>query len=186
MTDSKVSLRYASSLLGLSVEKKILDTVSGDMEFLKSAIMQNAPLRNLLESPVVKSHVKISIIEEVLSKSNPDTKKFIRFVIGKNRENLLYTIAAKFLELRDEHLGLINVFVKTAHEFSEEQKKRLKDKLEKMLNKKVSFNFQIDKSLVGGFIAQVNDTVYDASLKHQIELLRLQLLENKSFLVQKN
>ncbi|HSR17000.1 MAG TPA: F0F1 ATP synthase subunit delta, partial [Ignavibacteriaceae bacterium] len=67
--------------------------------------------------------------------------------------------------------------IKTAYEFNDEQKKRLKEKLESLLNKKVGFSFEIDKSLVGGFIAQVNDTVYDASLKHQLDLLRTQLLE---------
>lgn len=186
MIDSKVSFRYASSLLGLAIEKKILDDVSEDIKFLKSAIQESAGLRSLLENPVIKSQMKASIIEEILSKGNPETKKFLRFVIDKNRENFLYGIASKFLELRDEHIGLLNVSVKTAFEFTDEQKKRLKEKLENLFNKKVSFYFQIDKSLIGGFVAQVNDTVYDASIKHQLEMLRTQLLEDKSYIPQKN
>ncbi|MGE5846338.1 MAG: F0F1 ATP synthase subunit delta, partial [Ignavibacteria bacterium] len=65
-------------------------------------------------------------------------------------------------------------------------KKRLKEKLESLLNKKVGFSFETDKSLVGGFIAQVNDTVYDASLKHQLDLLRTQLLEGGIYTGQTN
>ncbi len=186
MVDSKVSFRYASSLLGLAVEKKILDAVSMDIEFLKSAIQENAHLRSLLESPVVKPQIKASIIEEILSKGHTETKKFVRFVIDKSRENLLYGIASKFLELRDEHIGFVTVSIKTAYEFTDEQKKRLKEKLENFLNKKVGFSFKIDKSLIGGFVAQVNDTVYNASLKHQLDLLRVQLLENSSYIGQKN
>jgi F-type H+-transporting ATPase subunit delta len=183
--DSKVSFRYASSLLELAIEKKILDAVSKDMEFLKSAIQGNAQLRNLFSSPVVKPHAKIAIMEEIFSKGHPETTKFLNFVIDKQREDFLLGIASKFLELRDEYNGFVNVLIKTVYEFDEEQKKRLKQKLENLLKKKVGFNFQIDKSLVGGFIAQVNDTVYDASLKHQLELLRVQLLENSGTIAQK-
>ncbi len=169
MADSKVSNRYASSLLDLAVEKKILDAVSKDVEILNSSIEKNAMLRNLLESPVIKPLSKASIMDEILIKAHPETKKFVRFVIDKNRENLLSGISSAFLRLRNEYIGFVNVSIKTAFEFTDEQKKRLKEKLESLLNKKVGFSFEIDKSLVGGFIAQVNDTVYDASLKHQLE-----------------
>ncbi|HSR19147.1 MAG TPA: ATP synthase F1 subunit delta [Ignavibacteriaceae bacterium] len=186
MADSKVSYRYASSLLGLAVEKKILDAVSTDVEMVRSAIEDNAMLRNLLKSPIIKPQSKASILDEILSKAHPETKKFVRFVVDKNRENFLLGIASAFLGLRDEYIGFVNVSIKTAYEFNDEQKKRLKEKLESLLNKKVGFSFEIDKSLVGGFIAQVNDTVYDASLKHQLDLLRTQLLEGGIYTGQTN
>lgn len=85
MADSKVSNRYASSLLDLAVEKKILDAVSKDVEILNSSIEKNAMLRNLLESPVIKPLSKASIMDEILIKAHPETKKFVRFVIDKNR-----------------------------------------------------------------------------------------------------
>jgi F-type H+-transporting ATPase subunit delta len=181
MVDSKVSFRYASSLLGLAVEKKILDAVAKDMEMLKSDIQENTQLKNLLGNPVVKPQMKASILEEILNKAHPETKKFVKFVVDKNRENFLFSIASAFLRLRDEHIGFVNVSVKTAYEFTGEQKKKLNEKLELFLNKKVGFTFEIDKSLIGGFIAQVNDTVYDASLKHQLDLLRVRLLENNGY-----
>jgi len=52
----------------------------------------------------------------------------------------------------------------------------LQSRLEKILNKKVRLNFKIDLDLVGGFIAKVGDTLYDASIKHQLELLKKQFL----------
>ena len=61
-------------------------------------------------------------------------------------------------------------------EFSNEQKSVLQNRLEKILNKKVQLNFKTDLNLVGGFIAKVNDTLYDASIKHQLELLKKQFL----------
>jgi F-type H+-transporting ATPase subunit delta len=45
-----------------------------------------------------------------------------------------------------------------------------------MLQKKVNLKFKSDQNLIGGFIAKVDDTLYDASIKHQLELLKKQFL----------
>ena len=66
--------------------------------------------------------------------------------------------------------------VSATSEFTNEQKNVLQNRLEKILNKKVRLNFKIDLELVGGFIAKVGDTLYDASIKHQLELLKKQFL----------
>jgi F-type H+-transporting ATPase subunit delta len=99
---------------------------------------------------------------------------FINFVVDKRREQILHSIAARFLELRDEYLGIASADVITAYQFTDQQKEILKSRLEKILNKKVKLNFTIDNKLIGGFIAKIGDTLYDASMLHQLELLRKQ------------
>jgi F-type H+-transporting ATPase subunit delta len=78
--------------------------------------------------------------------------------------------------LKDEHIGEAQVSVKTVYEFSEEQKRVLTEYLEKTLDKKVRLTFTIDEDLIGGFVAKAGDTLFDASLQHQLELLKNQLL----------
>lgn len=178
MADYKISLRYATSLLGSAIEKKNLDTVSKDLEFASAVIEKYNNLKLMLASPVVKPKLKASILQEIFKdKVSEDTMKFILFVVEKNREEFLVSIMKKFLELKDEHLGIVNIKIKAAQEFSEEQAKQLKAKFEGMLNKQVRFKFEIDKSIIGGFIARVGDTVYDASIKHQLNILKKQFAE---------
>ncbi len=177
MTDFKVSHRYATSLLENSVEKKKLEIITGDMKLLSSTLRDNTKLQLALESPVIKPEIKSSILKEIFKDSfDKDTFKFIDFVIEKKRENLLCAIATRFLELRDEHLGEIQVSVKTVYEFSEKQKQELIINLEKTLNKKVRLTFIVDKELIGGFVAKAGDTLFDASIQHQLKLLKNQLL----------
>ena len=177
MTDFKVSHRYATSLLEDSVEKNKLEVVTADMILLSKTLKDNPKLQSALESPVIKPVVKSSILKEIFkSVFDEDTFKFIDFVIEKKRESLLCTIASRFLELRDEHVGEAQVSVKTVYEFSEEQKRTLIENLEKTLNKKVRLTFTIDEDLIGGFVAKVGDTLFDASLQHQVKLLKNQLL----------
>jgi F-type H+-transporting ATPase subunit delta len=164
-------------LLETSIEKKNLDVVTSDIQLLVETLDKSKQLQLMLESPVVKPEVKLNILREIFSsKISKDSMDFIEFVILKQRESLLNSIGKRFLELRDEYLGIANVFVTTATEFTNDQKSLLESKLEKILDKKVRLNFKTDSNLVGGFIAKVNDTLYDASIKHQLELLKKQFL----------
>ena len=102
---------------------------------------------------------------------------FLKFIVEKNREDLLESIASKFLDFRDKKLGIINVKVISAVPMTEAQKKKLKENYEKLLAKKVRFEFTIDPTVIGGFVAKVGDTVYDASLKNQLEILKKRFLK---------
>lgn len=177
MADFRILHRYATSLLETSIEKKNLDVITSDIQLLVETLDKSRQLQLMLESPVVKPEVKLNILKEIFSsKISKDSMDFIEFVISKQRENLLNSIGKRFLELRDEYLGIANVFITTASEFTNDQKSLLENKLEKILDKKVRLNFKTDLNLVGGFIAKVNDTLYDASIKHQLELLKKQFL----------
>jgi len=107
---------------------------------------------------------------------------FLKFIIEKNREDLLESILSKFLELRDQKIGIVNVIVKSAVELTDGQKAKMKENFEKVLNKRIRFSFTIDPSVVGGFVAKVGDTVYDASLKHQLEILKKRFLTGSASL----
>ena len=178
MADYKVSMRYAASLLDLAVEKNMLDTITSDIELIISVMVKSLDLGRALENPVIRPETKVSILDEIFkSKVDPETLHFIKFLVKKGRENLLQEIADKFLELKDEKLGIVNVNVRTAFELTDEQRNELKNKIESILNKKARFKIKVEPDVVGGFIAQVNDTVYDASVKHQLEILKQQLLK---------
>ncbi len=178
MVSSKVSNRYALSLIGIALEKKMLDTIYNDVKLIISAFNESDELQRVIESPVIRPELKISILDEIFSqKVDKETINFIHFTIEKRREEILYSVAKRFVELRNEHLGIVEIVVRTAFEFSDDQKVILKERFEKILNKKAILNFKVDNNLIGGFIAQVGDTVYDASMKHQLELLKKEFIQ---------
>ncbi|HAB52176.1 MAG: ATP synthase F1 subunit delta [Ignavibacteria bacterium RIFOXYB2_FULL_35_12] len=178
MAEQKVSARYASSLLDSVIQKNLLEAVSNDIELVSSVLKQNPNLNRMLENPVVKPDIKSSVLEEIFkSKINSETMEFMLFVIKKKREEILPSILEKFKELRDIKLGFVNVNVSVASEFSDSQKKELQNKLQNKLKKKVRMNYKVDEKILGGFIVQAGDTVYNASIKHQLDLLKKHFVE---------
>lgn len=177
MLNTKVTNRYAKALLELAISDNILDTVSSDLDYVQKSISSIRELSLLLKSPIVKRDKKKKIIHEIFNgKVSETVLKFCELIINRQRSELLTDIIQRFFELRDDYLNIKNVLVKSASELDEKQLNELKNILEERLNKKVRLTQSIDKKLIGGFIVQIDDTVIDASLKHQLEILKRKFL----------
>lgn len=178
MAEQKVSKRYAQSLLDNSVEREVLDIVYTDVELVFSTFKKNPQLKKVFESPIIKPEIKASILNEAFSsKISDDTMEFLQFIIEKRREDLIQSILEKFIQLYNEHMGIAEAEIHVAFEISDDQKQSLKQKLEQLVNKKIKINFHLDPQIIGGFVARVDDTVFDASVKHQLEILKKQFIE---------
>lgn len=182
MRNRKVSSRYAQSLMDLTEEKNSLGVMYTDVRLVVTVLDENIQLKKLLYSPVIKPKLKVSIFDEIFrGKINEDLHKFIRFIVEKNREEYLYDILARFLELRNDRLGIVDVEVKTAVQFNDKQAAELKKRLESIISKQVEMSFVIDKNILGGFIARVGDTLYDASIRNQLDNLKRMFLRGNTF-----
>ncbi|MEW6702847.1 MAG: ATP synthase F1 subunit delta, partial [Bacteroidota bacterium] len=95
----------------------------------------------------------------------------------KNREDLLFDIFKEFMNLVDKKNNIIKAQVVSAVDLNDQIKQRLAGDFEKRSGKKVSADYKVDSNLIGGFIVTVEDTVYDASVKHQLNLLRKKFSE---------
>jgi len=177
MISRKVTNRYAKALIELAISENRLDEISKDLEFVQNSISSIRELMLLLKSPIVKRDKKKRVFSEIFSSKISDTTlKFCELIINRDRSELLPDIIKRFFELRDDFLNVKSVFVKSAIELDEKHIDELRSVLEKNLNKKVRLNLSIDKNIIGGFIVQIDDTVIDASLKHQLEILRKKFL----------
>lgn len=177
MLNTKITNRYAKALLDLAISENQLDLIVKDLEFVQKNILSLRELSLLIKSPVVKNDKKRKIFSELFKdKISEISLKFCELIIRRQRAELLLDIIQRFLELKDEYLNLKTVLVKSAIELDKNQIEELKSVLEKNLGKKVNLNLSIDEKLIGGFVVQIDDTVIDASLKHQLELLRKKFL----------
>jgi F-type H+-transporting ATPase subunit delta len=173
-----IANRYANALIELALEKGTFDKVSNDIDLIFSTFKTSRELQVALSSPIVKSEKKSFILNEIFKdKVSNETLSFLSFIVEKNREDLLFDIIKRCKEIRDKKLGIINAEVFSSTELISEHKEKLKRKLEDFTKKKVKISFSLDKQLIGGFVVRIDDTVLDASIKHQLELLKEQFLK---------
>ena len=173
MSDVRAAYRYATALLQVAEESKKLDEVSRDLSVIEKLTNDSREFRLFLKSPVVNSERKKRAFGEILNgKIGAVTEKFILLLTSKGREQLLPEVVRQFGKLRDLRLGILHVSARTAVAFSPDQEKRLTGQLENATKKKIRLSFVVDPSIKGGFTVQHDDTVWDASVRHQLEVLR--------------
>lgn len=177
MSEFNVSNRYANAFISAAEEKNILDKISADFSLIYNTLSASKELKAVLKSPILNEQKKMDILMDIFKSScDQMTLKFLRFIVDKNREDLLFDISRRFLDIMNEKLGKIELQIVSALELGEDQKSKLKTKLEEITNKTVLPEFKIDEKIIGGFKVKVKDTVFDASVEQQIASLRAKLL----------
>lgn len=178
MVNVRVARRYAEALAEMAEEPKYIDNLQKDLEVLRASVRESRDLLLFLKSPIISKARKHEILMSLFStKVQKTTLGFLAILVDKRREDLLPDIVEQFFVIRDERQGITNVEVKGIGEFSRDQSAVLLQTLESITNKKVRIAFSVDKALLGGFVAKVGDTVFDGSIKHQLELLRERFAE---------
>ncbi|HJY65066.1 MAG TPA: ATP synthase F1 subunit delta [Ignavibacteria bacterium] len=173
MVNRKAARRYTTALYGLAEELKLVDNVKKDFEDVKKSIAGSRELDMFIKSPVVNPEKKLSILQEIFKGKVSDlTLKFIMLLSEKNRINMLGDIANSMLKHINDKRGIISANITTAVDISENVKKAITDKLKKYTGKEISSKYTVDKNIKGGFIAQVEDKIIDASILRQLELLK--------------
>lgn len=178
MSEFNVSTRYARALISLAEDNKVIENVTNDFSLIFNTLTASRELRNILQSPVIDEQKKSDILMEIFKdKCSDTTSLFLRFVVQKNRENILLDISRRFLDIMNEKLGKIELDIISAIELSDQQKTKIVNTLESSTNKTVVPNYSLDEKLIGGFKVKIKDTVFDASVEQQLNTLKEKLLQ---------
>ncbi len=169
------------ALMTAAGEQNNIEGTAKDMEFVGKTLDESREFRLLVASPIVSSPRKRAVFNEVFgSRVGRETMTFINLLTSKSREAILHEVAQQFKELHDEKLGIVNVEVRTTVEFNDAQEKELRTQLERMEGKKVRFQFVIDKTIKGGIVIRIGDTVHDGSVSRQLERMRERFIAGRA------
>jgi len=178
LINQKAARRYTKALFEIASEQKITDQVIKDFVLIKSTIEASSDLLLFLNTPLINGDKKAKVISVVFAGKVSDlTIKFLQILCQKNRENLLFDISTDFSDLIKEEKGILDARIKTAVEISDESKKTLTAKLKQYTGKEINAEFSVDPSIKAGFVAKIQDTIIDASIKRQLEILRQKFME---------
>jgi F-type H+-transporting ATPase subunit delta len=174
MSINKIAGRYAKSLLDLAVEKNVLDTVKSDIESF-SKMTENRDLYLLLKSPIINATKKEQCFNALFGgKFNELTSAFLTLILKKGREANLPEIAKEFLNQYKALIGLTSVKLTTATPVDEANLAEIRSRLvaSKETAKDVEITTAVDPSIIGGFVLQIGDKLYDNSIAHKLNQIK--------------
>jgi F-type H+-transporting ATPase subunit delta len=175
---SAVASRYARALVDVVTEPGSgidADTATQQLRQVASMIAASADLKGALLSPAVSPSRKRAVVAKLIN-VHAKIRNFIYVVIDHRRVHEIPSIVEAFALLMDEHLGFIRADVSSASPLTEAQQASLQEQLSRMAGKQAKVSFKTDPALVAGVVARIGSTVYDGSVRGQLEKLRTTLL----------
>lgn len=177
-----VANQYAKALLesvarpGSGVQA---EAALAQLDEFASALAGSQELKTVLLSPAVPLAQKQKVLGQLAGRMEQHglVRNFIFVVTRHRRLDILNEIRQRFQALLDESFGLLRARVETAQPLSEAQQKSLEQTLAGVTGKSVRCGYEVDQALVGGVSVRIGSTMYDGSVRGQIEGLRRRLSE---------
>ncbi len=181
MSVERIANRYAKSLVELAVEQGKLEEVNNDVQYMKQ-VASNEDFRSVIKSPVIAPAKKTKVFDALFSGKVSDlSSSFLKTVLKKGREAYLPEIVNDFIVQYKIINKVSAVRLTSAHKLKEETINKILAKLHGSTTTmdNIELDVQVDPSLIGGFILQYDDKLYDTSIKSKLVELEKEFNKNQ-------
>lgn len=177
MSSQTVARRYASALADVITERGEEDQVQAELASWEKMIVENDSLLEAFSNPTVAYEQKANVLNELITRTKVrrTTANFLRILLKNQRLAELPQVNAKLAQVLDERAGVLSAQISSARPVSEKNKALLEERLAGLTGKKPRLTFEIDESLVGGVVTRIGSTIYDGSVRNQLQRLRDEL-----------
>ncbi len=164
---------YARALLDVVSAEGEADRLSDELFRVASSFSESEELQSALSNPLLPFERKQSIISDLIgSRASSVTVSLVNMLVGVNRVKDFDAIAKRMMSLAAEAEGHVVAEVRSAIELDAATRERLTGRLAEVTGKAVKLNVVVDPSVVGGLVAQVEDTLFDGSVRSRLLELR--------------
>ena len=173
----EITSRYATALFSLKKdENQLIDSQKEIKELLK-ILIENPDFLMLLDSSYKEFDEKEAIIDQVFKSLDEEIRNFIKIVVRNHRANYLIDIFEGFNSLVNEYRGVKEGLVYSTVKLTEAQLNSLNKKISEVEKRPTELKNIIDPSLIGGVKVVINDHIYDGSIKHHLDDMKIALLK---------
>ncbi|MBT8231029.1 MAG: ATP synthase F1 subunit delta [Saprospiraceae bacterium] len=180
MADNRIASRYAKSLIDLGKEQNSLVELNNDMVAISEAL-SNRDFKLFVKSPIINADKKMNVFKAIFGDSlSKTTSLFFDILTRKSREMFLPEIVESFLKQYKKINHITEIKLTTASKLSDSALAAINRALleSEITDQKVEIETVVDPKIIGGFVIEVEDKLYDASVAHKLDKVKKQFLNN--------
>ena len=170
--------RYAKALLDVASQHADPGQIEQQLTTFVDTLDAHAELRLALTTPSVPAARKRAIVTAVAERigMGPHVTKLLGLLADRDRLHLSHELLAVYRERLLDQQRVVRAEIRSAVPLSPEAMSAIESRLGAVTGMKVAVAAVVDPSLIGGVLAKVDSTVYDGTVKSQLEKLRQQLV----------
>ena len=170
--------RYAGALVDVAIENKQADQVKQELADFAALVRESPDLQAFLANPSIARMAKHSAIEAIVTRmgASRTLRNYLFVIVDQRRAGMLIEIQEAFSRLLDARQGITQAKVTSATELTAQERAELGAALAKLTGEKVQAHFTTDAALIGGSVVQIGSTIYDGSVRTQLERMRARMI----------
>ncbi len=172
--------RYAKALFDVALQEKAdLAQIDRDLQAVVAMMAASPDLADASNRGSVteeKRKLLIEAVSKAMALTTPVSKLLV--LLAQTRKlNLLPDLEKAYRERLLAHQNIVRAEVKSAAPLSPEKTRALEESLAAVTGKRVELSVSVDPELLGGVVATIGSTVYDGSVRTQLQRMRQELVE---------
>jgi F-type H+-transporting ATPase subunit delta len=141
---------------------------------IAALVRDNKNLREVWETPSIPAEQKRAVLDAIVKRVgiSAPVRNFVAVIMDKGRMKFLNDIVEQFGHELNHRLGFADAEITTVRDLSADERSDLERDLAQITGKKIKARYAQDQNILGGAIARVGSTVFDGSVKGQLERMR--------------
>ncbi len=174
-----IDLRYARALAAVLSDQQLdLIAAQGQLEAFANLLDESAELREVLQNPSIPEVQKLKVLDALAARlglSRP-IRNFIALLTHHQRLHEIRDMIAAYTNIADENSGIAEVEIISARPLDPDNRRLLEQQIARLAGEpRVQATYREDPSLLGGAVVKLGSTVYDGSVRGQLEQMRQRL-----------
>jgi F-type H+-transporting ATPase subunit delta len=172
---ASVASTYARAFADVVIDMHLdASRAVGGLRQIAGLLAESTELRRVWENPAVPADQKRNLLDAIARRAGIEkhVRNLVAVLIDHRRTHFLARITEQLEKELDARLGFAEAEVSSARELGDPEKRVLEAQIAKVTGKKVRAHFGLDPSLLGGAVVRIGSTIYDGSVKGQLEKIR--------------
>lgn len=173
-----IATRYANALVEVALENKQADQIKQELAAFATMVRESNELHAFLSNPSIARAGKHAVIEQLVARmgASRTLRNYLFVIVDQRRAGLLIEIEQAFSTLLDARMGITQAAITSPDALTNEERVEIEAALVKLTGKKIQAQFATDASLIGGAVVRIGSTIYDGSVRAQLDRLRVQMI----------
>ncbi len=171
--------RYARAFAEVAESARLeFSAAEQQMRDFADALGASRDLREFLSNPAVESDRKRKIIDALASRMGlyPQVRNFIAVIVDHHRLGEFDEILTEFRRVSDQRLGVTEARIISARPLEPAVRAELEGQVSRLTGGPVRTSYAEDASLLGGAVIEIGSTIYDGSIRAQLDQLKTRLV----------
>ena len=170
--------RHAGALVDVASENKQAEQAKQELAAFAAIVRESAELRAFLANPTIARAGKHAAIEQLVERmgASRTLRNYLFVIVDQRRAGMLIEIEQAFSALLDARRGITQATVTSAADLTAEERVELDAALAKLTHRKVQARFTTNAALIGGAVVRIGSTIYDGSVRAQLDRLRARMI----------